>query len=141
MAIILTYDNLEGRATRDTLRRLSTRDMDKLREEVDLYWKVMEKQNDPEYTLIWNTPTRAMPWRTIVAGKKYRLQSPREYLEGFMEKINRQRGTDLSPKQCEGVVNFNIWFSEEFGTDKIIFIERDELLAADPAVLKQLEDL
>lgn len=140
MTVILTYDNLEGRATRDTLRRLNTRDMDRLREEVDLYWKVMEKQSDPEYTHIWTTPTAAMPKRTVIPNKKYALQSPREYMEGFQEKINRQRGTDLSPRQCEGFTNFNIWFSEEFGTDKIVFIERDELLSR-PEILKQLQDL
>jgi hypothetical protein len=140
MAIVLAYDNLEERNTRDVLRKLITRDMDRLREETNLYWEVMEKQNDPEYTEIWNTPTKAMPKKTVVAGKKYALQTPREFIEGFKEKINRQRGTDLSPRQCEGFMAFSQWFSEQFKTQMVVFVERDDLISR-PHILKQLEDL
>jgi hypothetical protein len=140
MAIVLAYDNLEERNTRDVLRKLITRDMDRLREEVELYWAVMEKQNDPEYTEIWHKPIKAMPKKTVIPGKKYALQSPHDFIEGFREKINRQRGTDLSPRQCEGLMNFSEWFSREFGTEMIVFVERDDLIAR-PEILKQLEAL
>jgi hypothetical protein len=140
MATILAYDNLEGRNTREVLRRLNTRDMDRLRDEVDLYWKVMEQQDDPEYTQIWNTPSKAMPKKTLIAGKKYALQSPREYMEGFREKINRQRGTDLSPRQCEGFTNFNSWFSQEFGTQKMVFVDKNTLFDQ-PELSKLLDNL
>jgi len=131
MTIILTYNNLEGRNTRDVLRRLSTASMDRLREEVNLIWSVMENkdtQAQTEYYNIWTTPSASIPKKTIVPGKKWAKQSPREYVEGFKEKINRQRGTDLSPKQCDGFYNLHAWFVEEFGVEEILFCDRDVLL-------------
>lgn len=131
MTIILTYSNLEGRNTRDVLRRLSTPSMDRLRDEVNLIWSVMESEDsksDPEYAKIWTTPSDSIPKKTIIPGKKYAKQSPKEYLEGFKEKINRLRGTDISPKQMDGFYNLHYWFSQEFKTEEILFCDKDVLL-------------
>lgn len=124
MAIVITYTQL-ARNTRDPLRKIHN--IKDLRDLVDLYWQVMERQKDPEYTYIWNNPTKAMPKKTVIPNKKWALQTPREFLEGFSEKINRHQGNDLSPKQCQGFVNFNIWFSTEFGTDRIVFADKNDL--------------
>ena len=131
MTVILTYTNLEGRNTRDVLRRLSTPAMDRLRDEVNLIWHVMESeetQNDEEYSRIWNTPEKSLPKKTVIPNKKYAVQTPREYLEGFMEKINRQRGTDISPKQMDGFYNLHCWFANEFKVEEILFCDRDIIL-------------
>ena len=140
MAIVLAYNNLEGRNTRDVLRRLITRDMDNLREQIKTYWLVMEHESDRELTEVWNKPTKAMPKKTVVPGKKYALQTPREFIEGIQEKINRQRGTDLSPKQCDGITAFSEWFSEHYDRPMVVFVDRDDLLER-PHILKLLEDL
>lgn len=143
MSIILTYNNLEGRNTKDVLRRLTTSSMDKLREETDLMWKIMESREckeDPEYSEIWNKPTQAVPKKTVIPNKKYTLQSPREYLEGFMEKINRSRGTDLSPKQMDGFYNLHSWFVQEFEFEEILFCDQD-VLFKDPALYNTIKNL
>ena len=128
MKTLITYTKLSNRNTKDVLRHIN--DMTTLRETTDLCWEVMEKQKDPEYTRIWNYPSKAIPKKTVVPGRVYDLQTPREFIEGFKEKINRTRGNDLSAKVCEGFVAFNDWFSEEFGTDKIVFVDKDELINA-----------
>lgn len=128
MKTLITYTKLSNRNTRNVLRHIN--DMTTLREHTDLCWQVMEKQKDPEYTRIWNYPSKAIPKKTVVPGKVYDLQTPREFIEGFKEKINRTQGNDLSAKVCEGFVAFNDWFSEEFGTDKIVFVDKDELINA-----------
>ncbi len=132
MTTLLTYDNLEGRNTRDVLKRLTTAAMDRLREEANNIWAVMEHPNTQaieEYSTIWNTPVASIPKKTIIPGKKFALQTPREYIEGFREKINRQRfGTDLSKKQIDGFYNFHYWFAKEFEIEEILFVERDVLL-------------
>ena len=125
MKTLITYTKLTGRNTRDVLRHIN--DMTTLREITDLCWTVMEQQRDPEYTRIWNYASRALPKKTVVPNKVYDYQTPREFLEGFKEKINRTRGNDLSAKVCDGFVAFNDWFSEEFGTDQVVFADRDEL--------------
>lgn len=129
MITLLTYTNLEGRNTRDVLRRLSTPAMDRLRQEVNMIWDEMEHQRDVNYTNYWHTPNTKVPKKTVIEGRKYDKQSPREFIEGFKEKINRQKGTDLSPKQCIGFYNLHTWFRKEFEVDEILFFERDELLA------------
>lgn len=128
MKTLITYTKLTGRNTRDVLRHIN--DMTTLREHTDLLWSVMEQQRDPEYTRIWNYPSKALPKKTVVPNKVYDYQSPREFIEGFKEKINRTRGNDLSAKVCDGFVLFNDWFSEEFGTDKIVFADRADLVNA-----------
>lgn len=131
MTTLLTYDNLEGRNTRDVLKRPTSAAMDRLREEANNIWAVMEHpstQAVEEYYSVWNTPTNSIPKKTVIAGKKFALQSPREYIEGFREKINRQRGTDLSKKQMDGFYNFHCWFAQEFETEEILFVDRDVLL-------------
>ena len=128
MKTLITYTKLSNRNTRDVLRHIN--DMTTLREITDLCWTVMEQQRDPEYTRIWNYPSKALPKKTVVPGKVYDYQTPREFIEGFREKINRTRGNDLSAKVCDGFVAFNDWFSEEFGTDKIVFADKDELVNA-----------
>jgi hypothetical protein len=125
MKTLITYTKLTNRNTRDVLRHIN--DMATLREITDLCWTVMEKQQDPEYTRIWNYASKALPKKTVVPNKVYALQTPREFIEGFREKINRTRGNDLSPKVCDGFVAFNNWFSEEFGTDQVAFVDRDDL--------------
>jgi hypothetical protein len=125
MAIVITYTEL-ARNTRDPLRKIHN--MAELKELANLYWQVMERQQDPQYTYIWRNPTMAMPKKTVIPNKKYALQTPREFLEGFMEKINRHQGNDLSPKQCEGFTNFNKWFSAEFGTDRVVFADKNDML-------------
>lgn len=129
MTILLTYTNLENRNTRDVLRRLSTPAMDRLRDEVNMIWDELENQKDINYTRIWNTPSASIPKKTVIEGKKYAKQTPREFIEGFKEKINRQRGTDLSPKQCDGFYNLHTWFVKTFEVEEILFCERDLLLS------------
>ena len=128
MKTLITYTKLPGRNTRDVLRHIN--DMATLREITDLCWQVMEQQQDKEYTRIWNYPSKAIPKKTVVPGKVYDLQSPREFIEGFKEKINRTRGNDLSARVCDGFVAFNDWFSEEFGTERVVFVDKDELVNA-----------
>jgi len=128
MKTLITYTKLTGRNTRDVLRHIN--DMTALREHTDLCWTVMEQQKDPEYTRIWNYPSKALPKKTVVPGKVYDFQTPREFIEGFKEKINRTRGNDLSEKVCNGFALFSSWFSEEFGTDQVVFADRDDLINA-----------
>jgi len=128
MKTLITYTKLSNRNTKDVLRHIN--DMTTLREITDLCWQVMEQQQDPEYTRIWNYPSKAMPKKTIVPGKVYEVQTPREFIDGFKEKINRPRGNDLSARVCEGFVAFNNWFSEEFGTDRVVFVDKDDLINA-----------
>jgi len=128
MKTLITYTKLPNRNTRDVLRHIN--DMTTLREITDLCWQVMEQQRDPEYTRIWNYPSKALPKKTVVPNKVYDYQSPREFLSGFKEKINRTRGNDLSAKVCDGFVAFNDWFSEEFGTDQVVFADKDDLVNA-----------
>jgi len=128
MKTLITYTKLSNRNTKDVLRHIN--DMTQLREITDLCWAVMEQQRDPEYTRIWNYPSKAMPKKTIVPGKVYEVQTPREFIDGFKEKINRPRGNDLSARVCEGFVAFNNWFSEEFGTDRVVFVDKDDLINA-----------
>jgi hypothetical protein len=128
MKTLITYTKLPNRNTRDVLRHIN--DMTALREHTDLCWTVMEQQRDPEYTRIWNYPSRALPKKTVVPGKVYDLQTPREFIEGFKEKINRTQGNDLSKKVCDGFALFSSWFSEEFGTDYVVFADKDDLINA-----------
>jgi hypothetical protein len=126
--IILTYFDLPHRNTRDPLYRLTTAAMDYLRDECKLMWTVMEAQDDPVLTEIWNKPTKHIPKMTVNEQlKQFRSQSPREYLEGFMEKINRTWGTDLSKKQLDGFYNLHTWFVEQFDLDEILFCDQDAL--------------
>ena len=128
MKTLITYTKLPNRNTRDVLRHIN--DMTQLREITDLCWAVMEQQQDPEYTRIWNYASKAIPKKTVVPGKVYDYQTPREFIEGFREKINRTKGNDLSAKVCDGFVAFNDWFSEEFGTDRVVFVDKDDLINA-----------
>lgn len=137
--IILTYFDLPNRNTRDPLYRLTTLAMDYLRDECKLIWTVMEQQDDPMYTKIWNEPSKSIPKMTLNEKlKQYRYQSPREYLQGFMEKINRTWGTDLSKKQMDGWYNLHSWFRAEFDTEEILFCDQDELFR-DPQRYKVVE--
>lgn len=140
MALVIAYNNLDDRNTRDVLRRPITRDMDNLRDQVQTWWLVMEHESDPELKQVWLEPTNALVKKTVVPGKKWAKQSPREFVEGVLEKINRQRGTDLSGKVCDSITAFSQWFSEHYDRPMIVFVDRDELLSR-PHILKQLEDL
>jgi len=117
--IIIEYIDKEI-STGSILRQVINLDL--LRTHADLMWAAMEAM--PEHKDVWLSPTKLMPKKTYVQGKEYALQTPREYMQGFIDKINRRIGNDLSERQCWGFENFALWFSQEFNTPEIKFLHK-----------------
>jgi hypothetical protein len=105
--------------TREPLRDII--ELNLLKDQAILIWNTLCDNQD--YRDVWTTPSKLMPRKTIIPGEKYTLQSPEEYIRGFIEKITRRTGNDLSQKQCEGFEIFSFWFSREFGIEHLVFRE------------------
>jgi hypothetical protein len=68
-----------------------------------------------------------LPKKTLTGGI-YCYQTPREWLEGCIEKTSRPRGHDLSPRQCEGITVLSQQFASTFHTPVIKFKNKNHVV-------------
>jgi hypothetical protein len=123
--------------TRQPLRRV--KDIDGLRGLLELYAHLAEESATNGYNnmtakdlkTFWTSPYPLLPLKTPTGvnwNTKERVtaslpQSPAEFLDGMLEKVNRVRGNDLSPRQCEGTETLSVLLSEIFNIPTIKFVE------------------
>lgn len=134
MRHIFKYTELSAN-TRQPLRRI--KDLQDLRLLLQAYWDLMETATVNGYypfdagdlRAYWTMPHAHLPKRTP-DGVNYLdrtkqtaaiPQTPRQFLEGMLEKVNRLQGNDLSPRQCEGVEQLSKELAELFNIPNIVF--------------------
>jgi hypothetical protein len=120
---IYTYAVQHNVKTRDPLRRITRRQL--FQDHLDYWWTTLERTTSKSRQRVWTSATQALPKATVIEGKEYRYQTPREYIEGIREKISRSAGYDLSPRQCEGIETFSQWFGMEYGEAPVVFEDKD----------------
>ena len=123
--------------TRDPLRRV--KDLESLRELLNLYATLIEtsvKTGHNDYTAqdlykIWTSAYDILPRKTPIGvnpndktRNTARLpQTPKEFLDGMLEKVNRMQGTDLSPRQCQGTEILSEMLAVVYDIPTIKFVE------------------
>jgi len=124
--------------TRQPLRRI--KDLQSLKELLNNYWELMETTSAEGYypfdardlRAYWTMPHANLPkkspqgadWRDRASQTASLPQTPREFLEGMIEKVSRTHGNDLSPRQCEGTEQLSKELAELFNIPNIVFVDQ-----------------
>ncbi len=124
--------------TRQPLRRI--KDLTGLKTLLEQYWQLMETVSADGYypydagdiRAYWTMPHLGLPkrtpegvdWRDRTQQTASQPQSPRQFLEGMIEKVSRRQGNDLSPRQCEGTELLSAQLAELFNIPNIEFVDQ-----------------
>lgn len=95
------YKDLDGRNTKDVLRKISTIDEEYLKRVFTAYKMLYDAEPRNDFRTWYDQPNKELPKQPRMNNQH---NSPRTFVDGIIDKLNQAKNKrDLSPRQCDGI--------------------------------------
>jgi hypothetical protein len=95
------YRDLDGRNTKDVLRKLSTIDEEYLKRVFTAYKLLYDAEPRADFRTWYDQPNKQLPRQPRMNNQH---NSPRTFVDGIIDKLSQAKNRrDLSPRQCDGI--------------------------------------
>jgi len=95
------YRDLDGRNTKDVLRKLTAVDEEYLKRVFAAYKLLYDAEPRNDFRTWYDQPNKALPRQPRMNNQH---NSPRTFVDGITDKLSQAKNKrDLSPRQCDGI--------------------------------------